>query len=63
MVAAKTPSPPRVIVLAPVPDQVVNGILYPRRQFGITDNLIRISVGLETMDDIMEDLDQAFSVI
>ncbi|MFC1499904.1 trans-sulfuration enzyme family protein [Candidatus Zixiibacteriota bacterium] len=32
-------------------------------QFGITDNLIRISVGLETMDDIMEDLDQAFSVI
>ncbi len=32
-------------------------------QFGITENLIRISVGLESMDDIKEDLDQGFSMI
>ncbi len=32
-------------------------------RFGITENLVRISVGLETMDDIVEDLDQAFAGI
>jgi methionine-gamma-lyase len=31
--------------------------------FGITENLIRISVGLENMDDIIADLDQALAAI
>jgi cystathionine gamma-lyase len=31
-----------------------------RKQIGITDSLIRISVGIENIDDLIEDLDQAF---
>ncbi len=30
-----------------------------RKQIGITDNLIRLSVGIEKIDDILEDLDRA----
>lgn len=30
-----------------------------RRRMGITDDLIRLSVGLEDIDDLIEDLDQA----
>lgn len=30
-----------------------------RAKLGITDNLIRISVGLEDVDDLIEDLDYA----
>ncbi|KAA1259212.1 Cystathionine beta-lyase [Rubripirellula obstinata] len=32
-----------------------------RARFGITDGLIRLSVGLESMEDLKADLDQAFS--
>ena len=32
-----------------------------RRKLGITDDLVRLSVGLENIDDIIEDLDQALS--
>jgi cystathionine gamma-lyase len=31
-----------------------------RKQIGITDSLIRISVGIENIDDLIKDLDQAF---
>ena len=31
-----------------------------RKQIGITDSLIRMSVGIENSDDLIEDLDQAF---
>jgi cystathionine gamma-lyase len=31
-----------------------------RRQVGITDSLIRISIGIENSDDLIEDIDQAF---
>ena len=31
-----------------------------RKQIGITDSLIRISIGIENIDDLIEDLDQAF---
>lgn len=34
-----------------------------REQIGITDSLIRISVGIENIDDLIEDLDQAFAKI
>lgn len=32
-----------------------------RVKLGITDNLIRLAVGLESLDDLLEDLDQALS--
>ena len=31
-----------------------------RENLGITDNMIRLSVGIETLDDLMDDLKQAF---
>jgi cystathionine beta-lyase/cystathionine gamma-synthase len=34
-----------------------------RREIGITDGLVRISVGIENVDDIMDDLDQALAAI
>lgn len=34
-----------------------------REKMGVTDTLLRLSVGLEHMDDIMADLDQAFEAI
>jgi cystathionine beta-lyase/cystathionine gamma-synthase len=34
-----------------------------RAELGITDGLVRISVGIEDVDDLLEDLDQALSVI
>jgi len=32
-----------------------------RKRMGITDNLVRLSVGLEDVDDIVADLDQALN--
>ncbi|MGH9505192.1 MAG: trans-sulfuration enzyme family protein [Terriglobales bacterium] len=34
-----------------------------RRRIGITDGLVRISVGIENVEDIMDDLDQALATI
>jgi cystathionine beta-lyase/cystathionine gamma-synthase len=34
-----------------------------RRKIGITDGLVRISVGIEDLDDILADLDQALAAI
>jgi len=34
-----------------------------RERVGITDSLIRVSVGLENCDDLVEDLEQAFHKI
>ena len=34
-----------------------------RREIGITDGMVRISVGIEKVDDILEDLDQALTAI
>lgn len=33
-----------------------------RAELGITDNLIRISVGIEDLDDLIADLDQALKI-
>lgn len=33
-----------------------------RAELGITDNLIRLSVGLEDADDLIQDIDQALNV-
>jgi len=34
-----------------------------RRKVGISDGLIRLSVGLENVDDLIEDLEQALSCL
>jgi cystathionine gamma-lyase/cystathionine beta-lyase/cystathionine gamma-lyase/homocysteine desulfhydrase len=34
-----------------------------RERLGITDGLVRISVGIEDVDDLLGDLDQALSAI
>jgi cystathionine beta-lyase/cystathionine gamma-synthase len=34
-----------------------------RRDIGITDGMVRISVGIENVEDIMDDLDQALAAI
>ena len=36
---------------------------HKRKEFGIADNLIRLSVGVEATEDIIWDLDQALSQI
>jgi cystathionine beta-lyase/cystathionine gamma-synthase len=32
-----------------------------RQEMGLTDSLIRLSCGIEEVDDLIEDLDQAFA--
>jgi cystathionine beta-lyase/cystathionine gamma-synthase len=32
-----------------------------RQRFGITDGLIRLSVGLESLEDLRDDLERAFA--
>jgi cystathionine beta-lyase/cystathionine gamma-synthase len=34
-----------------------------RREIGITDGLVRISVGIENVEDVIDDLDQALAAI
>jgi cystathionine gamma-lyase/cystathionine beta-lyase/cystathionine gamma-lyase/homocysteine desulfhydrase len=34
-----------------------------RRKIGITDGMVRISVGIEDVEDILADLDQALAAI
>jgi cystathionine beta-lyase/cystathionine gamma-synthase len=34
-----------------------------RKAIGITDGLVRISVGIEDVDDILDDLDQGLKAI
>lgn len=41
---------------ASVPDDM-------RAKLGITDSLIRVSVGIENVDDLIADLDKAFEMI
>lgn len=37
--------------------------LEEREKTGITDNLVRLSVGLESSEDLIADLDQAFKAV
>ena len=43
---------PAIMTHASVPPEV-------RQELGITDNLVRLSVGIESAKDLMADLDQA----
>ncbi|XP_065216032.1 cystathionine gamma-lyase-like isoform X1 [Planococcus citri] len=47
---------PSLMSHLPVPPSI-------REKLGISDNLIRVSVGLESVDDLIEDLDQAFLAV
>lgn len=47
---------PAIMTHASVPKAV-------REKIGLTDNLVRLSVGIENVQDLIEDLEQAFKVI
>jgi cystathionine gamma-lyase len=47
---------PAIMTHASVPKKV-------REAIGLTDNLIRLSVGIENVDDLIEDLEEAFKVV
>jgi cystathionine gamma-lyase len=47
---------PAIMTHASVPANI-------RKELGIHDNLIRLSVGIEHIDDLLADLDQAFAKI
>ncbi len=47
---------PAVMTHASIPKKV-------REQIGLTDNLIRLSVGIENVSDLIDDLEQAFKAI
>ena len=47
---------PAIMTHASVPKKV-------RESIGLTDNLIRLSVGIENVDDLIEDLEEAFKVV
>ena len=51
--------------LAEHPASMTHSAVEPekRKEFGITDNLLRLSVGVEATEDIIWDLDQALSQI
>jgi O-acetylhomoserine (thiol)-lyase len=34
-----------------------------RRQMGISDGMIRVSVGIEDIDDLIEDFDRALALV
>lgn len=47
---------PAIMTHASVPKKV-------RESIGLTDNLIRLSVGIENLDDLLEDLEKAFKAV
>jgi methionine-gamma-lyase len=51
--------------LAEHPAAMTHSAVEPdkRKEFGITENLLRLSVGVEATEDIIWDLDQALSQI
>ncbi|MGA7106077.1 MAG: PLP-dependent transferase [Candidatus Deferrimicrobiaceae bacterium] len=44
-------------------NQYISFIEESRRENGITPDLLRISVGIEAIEDILEDFDQALRTI
>ena len=50
-----------VETLASYPAEMTHGFLKPaeRRRLGVTDGLVRISVGIEAVEDLLHDLEQA----
>jgi cystathionine beta-lyase/cystathionine gamma-synthase len=49
--------------MAVIPSKAAAKFIDPehRLKLGITDNLVRISIGLEDVEDIIEDLSQALN--
>jgi cystathionine beta-lyase/cystathionine gamma-synthase len=50
---------PETLLTRPVTTSHAGMAPHDRQRLGITDGLIRISVGLEATDDLLEDFDQA----
>ena len=52
-----------VETLASYPAEMTHGFLKPdeRRRLGVTDGLVRISVGIEAVEDLLEDLEHALA--
>jgi cystathionine beta-lyase/cystathionine gamma-synthase len=65
VIPVKAPSLGGVETLLTIPSQTSHSGMTPedRRALGITDGLIRMSVGIENTDDIIEDFTQALSTI
>jgi methionine-gamma-lyase len=51
------------LILHPASSSHLNVDRKLREQNGITDNLIRVSVGIENIDDIIQDIDQALKAL
>jgi cystathionine gamma-lyase len=51
----------KIIGLIECPAVMTHGSVPPeiRKILGVTDNLIRVSVGIENIEDLIEDVDQA----
>ena len=47
---------PAIMTHASVPPEI-------RKEIGILDNLVRVSVGIENVDDLIKDLDQALAKV
>ncbi|MBI4558380.1 MAG: O-acetylhomoserine aminocarboxypropyltransferase/cysteine synthase [Candidatus Hydrogenedentes bacterium] len=53
----------KTLVIHPWSSQYINFTEDVRRANGITPDLVRVSVGIEAIDDILEDLDQALKKV
>lgn len=53
----------KTLVIHPWSSQYINFTEESRRENGITPDLIRVSVGIEAIEDITEDIDQALKAI
>jgi len=49
--------------LIELPSRMTHKVVPPeeRQSLGISDSLIRVSVGIENVDDLIEDIENAFS--
>ena len=53
----------KTLVIHPWSSQYISFTEESRRENGITPDLLRISVGIEAIEDILEDFDQALRTI
>ena len=53
----------KTLVIHPWSSQYVSFTEESRRANGVTPDLVRLSVGIEAIEDILEDLDQALKAL
>ena len=63
MLAAARPDPKKTAIAAEQPATMSHASYdaEDRAKFGITDGLIRLSIGLESLEDLKDDLEQAIA--